>query len=434
MTAADYSGYVRGHPGSRPLLPERFCNYDRLLWALEQRNVTDGLVISLRPNVFYLSGYTSKVNQSLHETNGFGAIFLSPKDPEHPILVVPDFELASFVVMPTWIKDIRAYQVALPYDMPVDGKGFDRYVPSNVLTTEWGENARATYEESLIAASKRALADLGISSGRVAFDNVRFAQALAKPEMEIADAYDLMKFVRQVKTSEEITLMRAAAAINERAIEMLVKQWASGMTWFDLNHAYHVNVASLGGFVHDPGGVILANPPTIEPPVFFIDSGREDFELVPGMNIMLDCHGTLNQYCWDAGKTWSIGAERTGVAAAVERAGIEAMHAVNAAVRPGVELRELQAIGLRVFEQMRIPDPRRTSIFFHSLGLEHSDVEVLSRAGRPDWRIEEGQLVATHVIYPGDQAVRYYLEDNAIAHEDGGESLYSWSFETLVND
>ena len=186
--------------------------------------------------------------------------------------------------------------------------------------------------------------------------------------------------------------------------------------------------------MHDPGGVILASPRGIES-VFYIDTGLEDFELKPGMNIMLDCHGTLNQYCWDAGKTWTIESARTGLAALVERAGIEAMHAVNSAVRPGVELRELQAIGLRVFEQMRVPDARRTSIFFHGLGLEHSDVEMLSAAGRPDWKIEDGaQLVSTHVIYPGDQTVRYYLEDNVIARPSGGESLYSWSYETLVND
>lgn len=423
----------RGHPGSRRPLPERFCNLDRLLAVMRQRQVDSGLVLYLRPNVFYMSGYSSKPNQSVHETNGYGVFFLSPSKPEESILVVPDIDIAAFHSNPSWIKDVRAYaSMPLPFDLPVGPDTIGRSVPKEILASKLGSRIANTYEESLLSASKRAMNDLGIKNGRVGFDDLRLARSLGTDAMEVVDAYGLMKYVRQVKTAEEIDLLRAAAMINEEAISQLVDAWQPGMTWFDLNHAYHVNVARLGGFVHDPGGVIVANPRGIEP-VFYVDSGLDDFELTPGMNVMLDCHGTLNQYCWDSGKTWVVQDKRRGVAALVERATIEAMHAVNDAIRPGVKLRELQRIGFAVFEALKVPDARRASVFFHGLGLEHADVEVLSAAGRPDWQIEEGQLVATHIVYPGDASVRFYLEDNAIAHPQGGRSLYSWSYETLVN-
>jgi Xaa-Pro aminopeptidase len=423
----------RGHPGSRPKLPERFCNLDRLISLMKQRHVTEGLVIYLRPNVFYLSGYSSKPSQSVHETNGYGAVVLSPKEPEHPILVVPDLDLKFFLLNPTWVADIRAYaNMVLPFDMQADGPAFDRSVPHEVTATEWGARARAKYESGFIVACRRAMKDLGIRSGNVGFDDLRLARTLAGDSMNVIDAYGLMQSVRQVKTPEELELMRLGAAINERAITQLVDSWSHGMTWFDLNHQYHMNVAALGGFVHDPGGVIVSNPRGIEP-VFNIDTGLEDFEITPGMNLMLDCHGTINQYCWDSGKTWTVEAQRVGDAALIERAAIESMQTIQKELVPGVSLGELQRIGRKVFENLHVPDWRRVSVCFHGLGLEHGDVEILTSAGRPDWRIEDGQVVATHVIYPGEPNLRFYLEDNAVARPGGGESLYSWTLGTLLN-
>src|SRR5215469_2012163 len=146
---------TRGHPGSRPRLPERFCNLLRLLWTLDHRGVPDGIVLYLRPNVFYLSGYSSKPSAAVHETNGYGAVILSPRDPDHPILIVPEHDVAFFVRNPTWIKDIRAYASAInPRQILMDGSAFDRIVPSQVSSTSWGPRARTSYEENLQLACR----------------------------------------------------------------------------------------------------------------------------------------------------------------------------------------------------------------------------------------------------------------------------------------
>ena len=44
-------------------LPERFCNLDRLLQAMQARNV-DGLVATSMLNVFYLTGFNSIAHKS----------------------------------------------------------------------------------------------------------------------------------------------------------------------------------------------------------------------------------------------------------------------------------------------------------------------------------------------------------------------------------
>ena len=106
---------------------------------------------------------------------GSGAFFLSPKKPDHPILVVPDFDL----VLIHWKSDLdQATYGPTTGDAPLrPSRGMGRasisYVPPDLVSgTDWGANARATYEESLIAASKHAMADLGIRGGKVGFDNL----------------------------------------------------------------------------------------------------------------------------------------------------------------------------------------------------------------------------------------------------------------------
>ena len=94
-------------------LPERLCNLGRLLDTLEQRAL-DGIVAYLRPNVFYLSGFAPPASASVHETNGYAAVVISRHEPEHPVIVVAEFDLAHFLLQPSWIKDARPYATLLP--------------------------------------------------------------------------------------------------------------------------------------------------------------------------------------------------------------------------------------------------------------------------------------------------------------------------------
>ena len=47
----------------RTPLPERFCNLDRLLHAMQARDI-DGLVATSMLNVFYLTGFNSIAHKS----------------------------------------------------------------------------------------------------------------------------------------------------------------------------------------------------------------------------------------------------------------------------------------------------------------------------------------------------------------------------------
>src|SRR4029450_8222157 len=100
----------------RKPLPKRFCNLDRLLTALRARGL-DGIVATGPTNVFYLTGFNAIAHKS--DEPRVCAVILSRHAPDHPIMVVADYYLATFLVQETWVEDIRPFRaVMLPLDLP----------------------------------------------------------------------------------------------------------------------------------------------------------------------------------------------------------------------------------------------------------------------------------------------------------------------------
>ena len=97
-------------PFPRETLPERFCNFDRLLEMLELWNL-DGLVLSSEKNVFYLSGFNPIAHKG-DEPRPY-ALILSRFEPEYPILLVADYYLGHFASQPSWVKDIRPVRAVM---------------------------------------------------------------------------------------------------------------------------------------------------------------------------------------------------------------------------------------------------------------------------------------------------------------------------------
>src|SRR5438552_10287494 len=178
---------------ARRPFPAQFCNIGRLWDTLEQRRL-DGLVAYLRPNVFYLSGFAPPSNQSVHETNGYAAVVISRHAPDHPVIVVAEFDLAYFRHQPSWITDVRPYAtLLLPFDVPLGPAPLDRFIPLADRSSEWARAARTAYAPSLIEGVRQALRDLGLERARIGFDDLRLAGAFASADFETLDAYSALK-------------------------------------------------------------------------------------------------------------------------------------------------------------------------------------------------------------------------------------------------
>jgi Xaa-Pro dipeptidase len=284
----------------RTPLPPSLCNLDRLLHAMAARDL-DGIVASLPYNVFYLTSFNGVAHKA-DEPRPY-AVVLARHAPEHPVLVIADYYLATFLRQPTWVRDIRPFRaVMMPLDLPPARADIDRFIPRGAADIDWLARAREPYAFDMGSAVRKALCDLKLERGRVAFDDMGFGFRLGLDGLEVVDGYDPLMFALAVKTAAEMRLLERATQLNEAAIKRTVAAWDRGATWRDLNRAYARAVTDLGGFVRDPGGMVWGHPRGSDP-TLMLQTGLEDDEVAPGTHVMFDCHGTLDLYCWDGGKT-----------------------------------------------------------------------------------------------------------------------------------
>ena len=240
-------------------------------------------------------------------------------------------------------------------------------------------------------------------------------------------------FARAVKTPPELRLLERATQLNEAAILRTVAAWDQGATWRDLNRAYARAVTDLGGFVRDPGGMVWGHPRGADP-ALTLQTGLEDGVIERGTHVMFDCHGTLDLYCWDGGKTWVVEGEPEGGAKRFADATAAAAEALLEAMRPGVRVSALQARAREVYHKAGVPDAAAAVIFFHGLGLSHMDLEQTTADGRSntDWMLEDGMVAPVHLLYPGGEHERIWLEEVVAITPDGGRPLFSWGFAPLT--
>jgi len=416
---------------ARKPLPEHFCNLERLLAGMAARGL-DGVVLSTPLNVFYLSGFNGIAHKA-DEPRPY-ALALSRHAPDHPILVLADYYLATFLVQPSWVRDIRPFRaVMMPLDRAPQREDIDRFIPSGTNEISWLRAARNHYAFDMSSALRGALAELGLERGRVGFDDLALGQRLRLEHGVVADAYDALMFARAVKTPTEIDLLRRATALNRAAIERTTKSWEKGMRWRELNRAYHAAAIDLGGFVRDPGAMVWGHPRGADA-ALTLQTGLEDFELERGLHVMFDCHGTLDLYCWDGGKTWVVGGEPQDEGKRNLRATARVAEQLISEMKPGRRPSELQARGRELYRKAGVADADAAVVFFHGLGLSHMDVEQTTASGEanPDWRFEAGMVVPLHIVYPGGERSRAWLEEVALVTEHGGEPFFGWGYEPLL--
>lgn len=424
-------------PGSanvfqRNPLPKRFCNLDRILHALKARSL-DGIVATMPNNVFYLSGFNGIAHKS--DEPRVCAIILSRHAPEHPIIVVADYYLATFLTQETWVEDIRPFRaVMLPLDLPAEKSDINRFIPPAGAGKPWIENARKQYTFDMGAALRGALKDLKLDGAKVAFDDLGFGHRLGAEGVTIADGYDPMMFARSIKTPAELDLIRRATRLNEAAIRKTVASWQKGATWRDLNIAYARSAAELGGFVRDPGGMVWGHPRGTDQTIM-LSTGFEDSEVEAGTHVMFDCHGTIDLYCWDGGKTWIVGDEPKGDAKRWAKATTAVAETLVAAMKPGARILDLQKLARATYRKAGVPDPDRALIFFHGLGLSHMELELMTADGKShggNWVLEEGMVAPIHLLYPGGQFDRSWCEEVVEIRSDGGKPLFSWGYDPIT--
>lgn len=415
------------------LPPAQLCNQSRLVEMMHNLNIA-GVVLKSRVNVYYTSNFGPSSNSAHGEDDGNAIVIIARDSPDKPILLITENDGPYFSTMPTWIDDIRPYH---RYSIAI----FPNGAPGDALERHIGGTAPEPYLEhirerfcptGLLDAVKVALHDLGIS-GPIGFDVPEFGEMVGEhvANVDPVSCRAAIKWVRTVKTPNEIEILRRATRVNEEALLATIASWEPGATLRDMYHRYDVEAVTLGGFVRDPGATVVANP-VGSSKAFYNQSALEDYVLEPGMHIMWDCHGTLRHYCWDGGKTWAVGGVTTADGERLARASATAMEAIATASRNGATISQVTNAARDSLRSSDLSsyEAEGTWISFHGLGLDHLEMDM--RNAREDWAFETNMVIAAHLQIPGEQHSRNYLEEIILIGQDGCERFFEWDWDGLI--
>jgi Xaa-Pro dipeptidase len=341
-------------------------NRDRLLALMDKHDLV-GVVAATPENIYYLSGHASW-SQNGYRYGGSQVYVVYPREPKQtPALLIPSGDAAYAGLPDVWLKEVYIY-----------GRPRKPVVPNvSKLCAEEKRTLEITESEPKGATPEKALAQLirekGMGRGRIAMDHFGIALTVYEkiaanlPEAELQPASGFFRYVRMIKMPGEIQRLRDSAALNERAINTMLRAARPGVKESELAGVYKGEVARGGGQVYwmhmniSRGG----NSPVIK-----------DHVLQKGDIFRVDMGCSLNGYHADVCKSGCVGAEPTDEHRkrydAIQAGVLKSVAALKPGVRPQ-ELFETMVAGVRA---NGIPDYAN---FFvgHTIGLEAREFPFL---------------------------------------------------------
>ncbi len=219
-----------------------------------RRNGLDALVATSPINITYFTDYFNWTDSL------FKGYMTSPGSPPQigqayavfplegePALVVNPFTAVN--ATEAWVRDLRVYgDTGLDFTLP--GAVDPGFAPG-LYTLLQGASRYATPTEALLGILK----DRGLLSARIGMEmegvTPPAAQELQRllPHTALKDCSNLIRLIRAVKSSEEITRLTRAAQINEQAGLEALSLAQPGRSALDLVGHYRRHVAELGADV-----------------------------------------------------------------------------------------------------------------------------------------------------------------------------------------
>lgn len=340
------------------------------------RHGLDALVAVTPINIEYLSDYRGPLMR-------MGRLFynyaLLPRRAEAPAaLIVNGIEYHRLARSPdaTWMPNIRAYL----HPIHKDRRDFDPDVedpeavddvmswpirPEGISQSDEAylsriEAARGGHAANPLYALKQALRDAGLERAVIGCDDPRIGpwlEEIGMPDVEVRDALNIFREVRMVKSRDELDRLRAAARLNEQAMETVLAALSPGMTFTELQSIYNVEIARGGG-----RAIYLACGQ-------LVPSQTTDV-VVEGHSITFDALCELRGYHGDLGRVAICGepsAELLQRMRAVE-IGCEVAYKM---IKPGVTGNAVTTALIDAIHKAGFPGYLFATP--HSVGLEHSD-------------------------------------------------------------
>jgi len=286
-------------------------------------------------------------------------------------------------------------------------------------------------QRKAIAATVAPAGRVGVESAFATWDDLRIWQE-ALAQVELVPVSGVVESLRIVKDQGELARMRMAASIADRALEKVLAEMlpdrgtsngprekaGSSASWpteaelaLELDHQMRLLGASGPSF-----DTIVASGPNAAKP----HAKPSDRPIAPGELVVVDYGATFQGYRSDTTRTIWWGEAPSKKAQEVLAAVLESQSAGVAALRPGIEAREVDAVCREILERAGFLEYFNHGTG-HGVGLDiHEDPPVAPRCSTV---LLPGMVVTVEpgVYLPGLLGVR--IEDTLVVTESGCDPL-----------
>jgi Xaa-Pro aminopeptidase len=386
-------------------------NSERLQARLD-RDGLDGVVAAAPANVFYLTGVQpSALSQSY--------AIVTRDAPTAPFLVTSAATVDQALDAFPGLRGVSSY-----------GTFHRTMMDGTVLTDEEQYLHRLVNETDISASALEALVSglrqMGLADKRIGVDEGGPVPGLLEQLRDrlparISPAAGLFRWVRLVKTAEELRRLRLSAAITERALIACQGVLRPGVTEIEVAREFERSIVSQGGVRR-----ILH--------VRFGRNGvagmaRERYtRLEPGDSVWFDVGCTFEGYNSDLARVFSLGEPRARTKRYYDAmwAGEEA--AINGA-RPGMTAGELFDLTLTAVRESGVPHYQRHHVG-HGIGLDIYDPPLI--AADVETQLETGMVINIETPYYEFGFGAVHVEDPFVVGADGNVLLTTLSRELCV--
>lgn len=242
-------------------------------------------------------------------------------------------------------------------------------------------------------------------------------------EENVVNIFDVLVAARMIKHPEEVAMIQHAISVSESAILSSLKEMKVGNSENDISAKFLYEAHRAGGDLMFDTIIASGSNAVV---LHYIENNQtlNDNELV-----LFDLGVRVNHYGGDISRTFPINGTFTARQKEVYQEVLDCFHAVNAAIRPGITLIDLNELAKEKLAQSckklgLIESTDDVGEYYyhsigHSLGLDTHDV----------WSDRAHKLEAGHVItnepglYIKEEGIGIRIETDVLVTEDGNVDL-----------
>jgi Xaa-Pro aminopeptidase len=271
-----------------------------------------------------------------------------------------------------------------------------------------------------IEALAAAIRDLGLTRARIGIDEIGITPQCMEqlsaefPDITFVRAFAILERIRSIKTLEEISRLRRAAAISERSVETALRGAKAGMTELEMARIFHGQTTALDG-VPVTGCIGFGDRSAMS------NVQPSERALKPGDAIRFDVGCRYKHYRSDISRIAVLG-EPSEKLRHYHNALFMGVQRAYELLKPGLKIAELfdQVVG--TVRKEGIPHYNRSHVG-HGIGIEGYDPPNI--AASTTGVFEENMVVCIETPYYELGFAGLQVEDMILITSGGAESLMS---------